>query len=71
MKIDNDQISFTANNSKGKSSQGGDLQHSGIGLDNVQKRLALLFPDNHKLKIEQDETNFRVDLLIQKKKLQV
>jgi len=71
MKIDHDQISFAAQNSKGKSSQTGDLQHSGIGLDNVQKRLALLFPDNHKLKIEQDETVFRVDLSIQKKNLQV
>jgi len=71
MKIDNDKISFNAENSIGKSSQVGDLQHSGIGLENVRKRLGLLFPDNYELKIEQDESIFHVQLSIQKKKLQV
>lgn len=71
MKIDNDEISFNAENSIGKSSQTGDLQHSGIGLENVRKRLGLLFPENYKLNIEQDESIFRVDLSIQKKKSQV
>jgi len=68
MKIDNNQISFISENSLGKSSQTGDLQHSGIGLENVKKRLGLLFPDNHELKIEQNESTFRVELSIQKKK---
>ncbi|HZK95175.1 MAG TPA: histidine kinase [Prolixibacteraceae bacterium] len=71
MKIENDKISFNAENSIGKSSQTGDLQHSGIGLENVRKRLGLLFPDNHELKIEQNETIFHVQLSIQKKKSQV
>ena len=71
MKIDNDKISFNAENSIGKSSQVGDLQHSGIGLENVRKRLGLLFPDSYELKIEQDESIFHVQLSIQKKKLQV
>ena len=71
MKIDNEQISFNAENSIGKSSQTGDLQHSGIGLENVRKRLGLLFPDNHELKIEKNETVFQVRLSIQKKKSQV
>lgn len=71
MKIDNDKISFNAENSIGKSSQTGDLQHSGIGLENVRKRLGLLFPDNYELKIKQDETIFQVELSIQKKKSQV
>ena len=71
MKIDNDKISFNAENSIGKSSQVGDLQHSGIGLENVRKRLGLLFPDSYELKIEQDVTIFHVQLSIQKKKLQV
>ncbi len=70
MKIENDQISFISENSMGKSSQSGDLQHSGIGLENVRKRLVLLFPDNHELKIIQDEAIFHVELSIQKKKLQ-
>ncbi len=71
MKIENDKISFISENSMGKSSQSGDLQHSGIGLENVRKRLVLLFPENHELKIKQDEAIFRIELSIQKKKLQV
>jgi len=70
MKIGNDQISFSSENSIGKSSQTEDLQYTGIGLENVRKRLALLFPGKHELKIEQDETIFRINLTIQKKKLQ-
>jgi hypothetical protein len=71
MRITNDQISFTTENSIGKNSQTSDLQHSGIGLENVRKRLGLLFPGKHELRIEQDESIFRVELSIQKKKLQV
>lgn len=66
MEIDQDQIIFIAENSVGKSSKPDDLQHSGIGLENVQKRLALLFQGQHELKIEKTETAFRVKLSIQK-----
>ncbi|HZL09191.1 MAG TPA: histidine kinase [Prolixibacteraceae bacterium] len=71
MEIEDDQIHFHSENSVGKSSQPEDLQHSGIGLENVRKRLGLLFAGKHELKIEQDETVFRVDLFIQKVKLPV
>ena len=66
MTIENDQINFVSENSIGKSSQAGDMQHSGIGLENVRKRLHLLFPDNHKLTIESNETIFHVNLSIKK-----
>jgi len=69
MTIENDQINFVSENSIGKSSQTGDMQHSGIGLENVRKRLHLLFPDNHKLTIESDETIFSVNLSIKKAKV--
>ncbi len=69
MTIENDQINFVSENSIGRSSQSDDLQHSGIGLENVRKRLHLLFPDNHKLTIESNETVFRVNLLIKKTKV--
>jgi len=39
-------------------------QESGIGLDNIKKRLSLLFPQKHRLSIVQTETAFSVDLLI-------
>lgn len=66
MKIENDQINFVSENSIGKSSQPGDMQHSGIGLENVRKRLHLLFPDKHVLTVEQNETIFHVELTITK-----
>lgn len=69
LKIRDGQIIFTSENSIGKSSQSGDMQHSGIGLENVRKRLALLYPGNHELKIENSETIFKVELFIKKEKL--
>jgi len=69
MTIENDQINFVSENSMGKSSQPGDMQHSGIGLENVRKRLHLLFPDKHDLTIEQNETVFHVELTINKTKV--
>jgi LytS/YehU family sensor histidine kinase len=66
MKIEKEQIIFVSENSMGKSSQPGDMQHSGIGLENVKKRLGLLFPGQHELTIEHDEAIFRVELSIKK-----
>ncbi|MEI6138601.1 MAG: histidine kinase [Mariniphaga sp.] len=71
MELVNEEIRFVTENSIGKSSQTGDLQHSGIGLENVKKRLGLLFPGKHELKIDHSETVFKVELLIQKMKQQV
>lgn len=71
MNIDGDQIRFTSENSIGKSSQESDMQHSGIGLENVRKRLGLLFPDKHELKISQTESIFRVELTIHLEKTKV
>lgn len=66
MQIDGEQIDFTAQNSIGKSSQESDLQHSGIGLENVKKRLSLLFPRQHELTIDRSEAIFTVELTIRK-----
>ena len=65
MEIDKDQICFFTENSVSKSTQTGDMQqHSGIGLENVKKRLGLMFPDSHELKIEKGEDVFKVRLCI-------
>lgn len=71
MKIDENQISFNSENSIGNTAPKEDLQHSGIGLENVRKRLSLLFPTTHSLKIDQTDSIFRIELSIQKAKLQV
>lgn len=70
MQIDENQIRFISENSNGNTGSSEDLQHSGIGLDNVRKRLALLFPGRHVLNIDKTEAQFRVELSIQKVKLQ-
>jgi LytS/YehU family sensor histidine kinase len=36
----------------------------GIGLDNVRKRLTLLYPDAHQLRISEDEETFVVSLTL-------
>lgn len=37
---------------------------SGIGLQNAKKRLSLLYPDKHQLKIDKTETLYRVNLIL-------
>lgn len=68
MEISKEQIIFTTENSIGSTSPSEDLQHSGIGLNNVRKRLTLLFPERHQLKIDQKDTAFKVELSIHKEK---
>ncbi len=41
-----------------------DSRHSGIGMENVIKRLNLLFPDSHNLKISEKDDKFVVDLTL-------
>ena len=42
-----------------------DDKYKGIGLKNVKRRLSLLYPEKHDLKIEADEKTFLVSLRIQ------
>jgi two-component system, LytTR family, sensor kinase len=57
-------IIFECNNSIGN--KGEDLLKSdyGIGLENVRKRLLLLYPGHHELKIEESEASFNSTLQI-------
>jgi len=69
MQIDERKIFFFSENSICKGPQTGDLQHSGIGLENVKKRLGLLFPGKYELNIQNGETIFSVSLNIVRDKL--
>ncbi len=65
MKLEGEKILFTCKNSIGRAADREiDKNHSGIGLENVQKRLKLLFPERHKLNIEKKDGHFNVFLEI-------
>lgn len=49
--------------SQGDPAKGGP-GHDGVGLDNIRKRLNLVYPDRHRLEIESKEENYKVDLTI-------
>jgi LytS/YehU family sensor histidine kinase len=59
-----DSLSFRCANSLFKSRDESDSGHSGIGLENVRKRLGLLFPGKHDLKINKTDSEFEVLLQI-------
>ncbi len=64
MAIDEKQIHFITVNSIGASSSPDDSQYGGIGLGNVKKRLALLYPEKHKLIVQKTEDKFVVHLIL-------
>jgi LytS/YehU family sensor histidine kinase len=69
MKVKGQQVSFFAKNSIGTGNQVNDSQYSGIGLENVKKRLNLLFPGIHRLTITRDSNEFSVELVFETKQL--
>ncbi|SHE45522.1 GHKL domain-containing protein [Mariniphaga anaerophila] len=65
MRAEQNQIVFKCSNSRStKKEETPDRNHSGIGLENVKKRLNLLFPGEHELSISQSGTTFDVLLNI-------
>lgn len=60
-----DTILFSVKNSKGEEPH---ERSGGFGLDNVKKRLALLYPNQHELTIEDEEKTFMVQLQIKIRK---
>jgi len=63
MEIAGDILSFTCENSLGNPANEKSIKkYSGIGLENVKKRLSLLFGENHNLEIGQSDNLFFVKL---------
>jgi LytS/YehU family sensor histidine kinase len=64
IRIVDDMIQFQVENRIFGSTDGALPEESGIGLRNVRRRLDLLYPGKHELKIVEEEKTFRVDLTI-------
>jgi len=64
MTTEKESLKFRCANSLVKTREENDSNHSGIGLENVTKRLNLLFPGTHEIKINKSETEFEVLLQI-------
>jgi len=64
MTIDDNDIMFHCSNSVVKNGDEKEEKEPGIGLENVTKRLKLLFPGRHELKIDQSEIEYKVFLKI-------
>jgi LytS/YehU family sensor histidine kinase len=64
MTTEKESVKFRCANSLVKAREENESGHSGIGLDNVTKRLNLLFPGKHEIKINKSDTEFEVLLQI-------
>ena len=62
--VENKQLVFTCKNSFSQANAEKTEADSGIGLENVQKRLMLLFQDKYTLSMEKTESVFSVELKI-------
>jgi LytS/YehU family sensor histidine kinase len=65
MEISGEKINFICENSLVTRPENETNGSSGIGLENLRKRLNLLFPGHHELKIEKIQAIFRVAVSIQ------
>jgi two-component system LytT family sensor kinase len=64
LSMEGDLIRFSTSNSVNGGNGGTTQEESGIGLDNVRKRLALLYPGRHNLRITSESNVYRIDLEI-------
>jgi two-component system, LytTR family, sensor kinase len=62
LNVEDCNLHFSCRNSLGRKVEQND--DTGIGLENVKKRLSLLFPEKHHLSIIQTDISFEVDLTI-------
>ena len=58
-------LHFVVENSKGQANDPLSVKYHGIGIENVKKRLEMIYPSQHKLKISDNEETFKVLLQVQ------
>lgn len=61
---DSDSVHFRCFNTVDRLPSGELSKTSGIGIQNVERRLKLIYPEKHRLNIEKNVNGFRVDLTI-------
>lgn len=61
LEVDEHQLNFKVENSIGDREEG---KKGGLGIANVKRRLALLFPEKHKLKIEDQDNQYYISLTV-------
>ena len=65
LKTEKEKLFFKIENNAGQSEEETSKnEYKGLGLVNLKKRLTLLYPDKHQLKIESNDDTFRVELRI-------
>lgn len=67
MQVEGTGITFRARNSIRQGAPDNDGEYSGIGMENVRKRLDLLFPGTHRFDIRQEEDVFIVEIFLETK----
>jgi LytS/YehU family sensor histidine kinase len=60
--ISNERVRFTAENSREAKSPARENPATGLGLENLRRRLALLYPERHRLSITQEDDVFKVEM---------
>nr|WP_321355942.1 histidine kinase [uncultured Draconibacterium sp.] len=58
-------LNFEVENSKGQANDPLSAKYHGIGIENVKKRLEMIYPNQHKLTISDNEVRFKVLLQVQ------
>ena len=58
-------VNFNCENNKGEKRLMLDKNKSGLGIENIKKRLNLLFPKSHQLTINETDTKYKVDLTLE------
>jgi LytS/YehU family sensor histidine kinase len=58
-------LTFEVENSKSPGSADNPAQEGGVGLENVKKRLDILYPERHQLQIREDANTYKISLEIQ------
>jgi LytS/YehU family sensor histidine kinase len=65
LRCEENNLLFKCENGMPESNNGPIFASTGIGLENLKKRLSLLYPGRHKLEIDKAKNKFEVNLIIQ------